>query len=90
MEQLTLFAVLFPVDDPLSRLGSETDPEWLQGCLDRWDDPDALAESLDNLKHDLRDVEKIPDRMLRSWQRTMMSDIKDTIRVVGKRVRELQ
>lgn len=90
MEQLSLFAVLPLFVDPLSLLRPDTGPEWLQDCLECWDDPDSLVDHLDNLKDDLRNVEQMPGKMLQSWHRTMIHDLKETIRVVGTRVRELQ
>lgn len=90
MEQLMLFAAMPPMIDPVSLLGPETDPERLQDCLGCWDDADALISHLDGLKHDLMDAESVPIRMMGSWERSLIHDIKDTIRVVGMRVRELQ
>lgn len=90
MEQLDLFSILPAVTDPVSLLDSETDPGWLEDCLGCWDDREALMDYLANLKHDVMDRETTPDRIRSRLDRQIIHDLKDTIRIVSRRVRELQ
>jgi hypothetical protein len=83
MEQLNL---LFGIN-PISLLKPTTDPEYIEEILDDWENAQALESFLDSLKDDLRDITCRPVRS--EFEDHMASSLKDCIRVVARRIREL-
>lgn len=78
-----------PACDPLDLLAPETEPEWLEDALEIWDAQDNLLLYLDNLKSDLRSVENIPGRFKHAWEWTMERSLRDPIKVVRERLKQL-
>ena len=77
--------------DPLSLLKPETDPGWIENIMGSWDDLDALQSYKDDLWHDLLNKEQLKScKEMNSWRLSMERDLRDSIRVVSTRIKELQ
>lgn len=76
--------------DPLSLLKPETDPGWIEEILEQWDDLGALKDHRDLMCDDLRNNEGLSGSKSSDFQQSILHDLRDSIRVIGTRIRELE
>lgn len=78
------------LDGPLALLKPDTDPGWIEEILNSWDNLDALKDHLELMYGDLRNNEGLLGSKQNDLQESLVHGLRDSIRVVGTRIRELE
>ena len=85
------FGMAFMHEGPLSQLRPDTDPSWIEAVLEHWNDVSVLQDHLQMMCDDLRNNECLSgSKGTSDYQTSMIHDLRDSIRVVGTRIRELK
>jgi len=89
MNQIEMFAGTPTVTDASIALKDNTDTSWIEVAMEMWESPIALSGYMHDLEDMVLQEQEIPIHYRNVWANHLISDLKDTIRVVKSRIQSI-